>query len=43
MENFTDYKALTGQIRGLTEGVPHVISNLANVSALLWQALPEIN
>ena len=43
MENFTDYKALTGQIRGLTEGVPHVISNLANVSALLWQTLPEIN
>lgn len=43
MENFTDYKALAGQIRGLTEGVPHVISNLANVSALLWQALPEIN
>lgn len=39
----TDYKLLCEQLRALTEGVPHVISNLANASALLYQTLPDLN
>ena len=39
----TDYRELNEQLRALTEGVPHPIANLANASALLWQALPELN
>lgn len=38
-----DYEALCAQLEALTEGVPHEIANLANASALLWQALPQIN
>ncbi len=38
-----DYKILCKQLSALTQGVPHVISNLANASALLWQALSDIN
>ena len=30
-------------LRGLTEGVPYKISNLANASALLWDSLPTLN
>lgn len=39
----TDYKVLNEQLRALVEGIPHPIANLANASALLWQALPELN
>ena len=39
----TDYSTLNAQLAALTEGVPHPISNLANASALLWQALPRLN
>ncbi len=39
----TDYNLLCEQLRALTEGVPHVISNLANASALLYQTLPDLN
>ncbi len=39
----TDYALLCAQLRCLTEGVPHKISNLANASALLWQQLDRIN
>ena len=39
----TDYKLLCNQLKSLTSGVPHRIANLANASALLWQALPDIN
>ena len=39
----TDYKQLCKQLQSLTDGVPHRIANLANASALLWQALPNIN
>ena len=38
-----DYQLLLAQVRGLTEGVPHVIANLANASAAIWHALPDIN
>lgn len=37
------YPALVKQIRSLTEGVPYRIANLANASALLHQALADIN
>ena len=39
----TDYPLLCEQIRALTEGVPHRIANLANVSALLYETLERIN
>jgi GAF domain-containing protein len=39
----TDYKELCTVLRGLTEGVPHKIANLANASALLWDSLSTIN
>lgn len=39
----TDYKLLTEQLSALTEGVPYEISNLANASALLWDALAGLN
>jgi len=39
----TDYKLLCAQLRALTEGVPYRVTNLANASALLWDALPDLN
>ena len=39
----TDYSQLHAQLRSLTEGVPHPISNLANAAALLWEHLGDIN
>ncbi len=39
----TNYALLLQQIQGLTDGVPHLIANLSNISAALWQALPDIN
>ncbi len=38
-----DYDFLTMQAKALTEEVPHLIANLSNVSALLWQELDGIN
>ena len=38
-----DYKALTAQVRALTEGIPYEIANLANVSAVIWQEMKNIN
>lgn len=38
-----DYKMLSSQVRALTADVPHLIANLSNLSALLWQTLPELN
>lgn len=43
MKNAVDYKLLLQQVRALTRDVPHEIANLANLSALLWQELPDIN
>lgn len=37
------YDFLVTQATALTEGIPHKIANLSNISALLWQELPEIN
>ena len=39
----TDYSLLCAQLKSLTQDVPHPVANLANASALLWQALPDIN
>ena len=39
----TDYRLLLAQLEALTKGVPHKIANLANASALLWEALSDIN
>ena len=43
MEFRTDYQALSAQAEALTAGVPYDIANLANLSALIYQTLPEIN
>jgi len=37
------YPLLCRQVKALTDGVPHLIANLANVSALLNEALQDIN
>lgn len=39
----TDYKELNAQLEALTQGVPHLIANLANASALLFGALEQLN
>jgi len=37
------YRDLTQAALALTEGESDTIANMANVAALLWQALPDIN
>lgn len=37
------YREVCGQIKFLIDGVPHLFANLANVSALLNQAMKDIN
>ena len=39
----TDYKLLNEQLRAVISGVPHFIANLANASALLYEALDNVN
>lgn len=43
MEYRTDYKLLCAQLEALTKDIPYETANFANASALLWQALPDIN
>lgn len=43
MEKTVNYESLAASLTALTEGVPHLIANLSNISALLWQELPDIN
>lgn len=38
-----DAAAVCEQIEALTRGVPHLIANLANVSALLYGAIPDVS
>ena len=38
-----DYNMLSSQVRALTADVPYLIANLSNLSALLWQTLPDLN
>ena len=39
----TDYKLLVSQAAALIEDVPYEIANLANISALLFETLSDIN
>ena len=39
----TDYLQLNRRLAALIEGVPHLIANLANASALLWESLEDLN
>ena len=39
----TDYQLLKKQAEALIGGTPHFIANLANLSALIYQTLEEIN
>ena len=39
----TNYELLIEQAKALTDGVPHVTANLANVSALLYATLQNVN
>ena len=39
----TNYSLVAKQLSALTEGIPYEVANLANVSALLWQEMPDIN
>ena len=39
----TDYPALLTQAEGLIAGVPYLIANLANVSALIYTTMDELN
>ena len=43
MKNHVDYATLAAQLAALTEDVPYEIANLSNASALLWDAMPDIN
>lgn len=43
MNYVTDYVSLCAQLAALTDSIPYEIANLANASALLWQAMPGIN
>ena len=38
-----NYKELIMQVDALTAGVPHLVANLANVSAAIWQEMDRIN
>ena len=37
------YRELTAAAQALTAGEPDGIANMANVAALLWEALPDLN
>ena len=39
----TDYPALIAQAEGLIDGVPYLTATLANVSALLYTTMDELN
>ncbi|MCR4672294.1 MAG: GAF domain-containing protein [Lachnospiraceae bacterium] len=39
----TDYSLLIKQAEALTEGVPYLTANLANISALIYESLDEVN
>ncbi len=39
----TDYALLTAQIHSLSEGISYPVTVLSNASALLYEALPDLN
>ena len=36
-------KALCEQIKALTQGIPYTVANLANISALLYESIPDVS
>ncbi len=43
MDFITDYETLFQNLEAITAGVPYLTANLANASALLWEAMPGLN
>ena len=43
MNHTVNYQMLSESVKALTEDIPYETANLANVSALLWQELEDIN
>ncbi len=43
MSRNVNYELLCSQLSALTDGIPYEVANLSNASAMLWEALPEIN
>ena len=43
MGHQVNFQRIVSQIQALTEGIPYEIANLSNITALLWQELPELN
>jgi len=41
--NTVNYEELAAQAKSLLEGERHAVANAANLSALIYQALPDIN
>lgn len=41
--NNTDYSLLCAEAESLIRDVPHTVANLANLSALIWGSLDELN
>ena len=37
------YRDLLSAVDGLTTGEPDAIANMANVAALIWETLPDLN
>ena len=37
------YRDLASALRGLVEGEPDAVANMANAAALIWEALPGLN
>ena len=37
------YRDLASALRGLVEGEPDAVANMANAAALIWETLPELN
>ncbi|MEL7298117.1 MAG: GAF domain-containing protein [Pseudomonadota bacterium] len=43
MDNNTDYALLLAQATALTESEPDALANLSNISALVFETLPDLN
>lgn len=43
MSRNVNYESLCKNLSALTDGIPYEVANLSNASAMLWEALPEIN
>ena len=42
-KTMTDYKTLISSVKAVTSECPNLISNLANVSALIWEYMDDLN